>query len=98
MMFALERISNIFNFFDNCFRGNAVFSVMSYLDSSTARGLIQGSFHRVSHRVGIEDDPTRNISGRSTDDLNEGSIAPQETFFIGVHNSDRSEEHTSELH
>src|SRR3989344_8679758 len=87
MMLSLQSVCNILNFFDDSLRSNTVPFVVFGLNGATAGSLVDGPLHRACHGVGIENHFAQDVSGRAADNLDERSLAPEKTFFVGVENA-----------
>ena len=66
-----------------------MFLVVLKLAFPATAGLVDGTFHRTRHLVGIQQRRTMQISGGTTDGLNNRPLGSQESFFVGIKNRDQ---------
>ena len=65
---------------------DAVVFVELILDLPAAGGLVHGGAHGGGDMVGVQNDLALGVSGGSADGLNEGGLAAEEPFLVGVQN------------
>ena len=58
--------------------------VVGHLDGAAALRLSDGAVHAVRHLVGVHDDQTFGVAGRTADGLDQAGLTAEEAFFIGV--------------
>ena len=62
--------------------------VILHLDGAAALRLIDGQRHGIRHLVGVHDHLPRHVSSRAADGLDERTVVAQETFLVGIQDSD----------
>ena len=73
----------------NGLRINAIGKVVSDLPLAAPLGFTNSSSHGLGHLVGIHHYLTIDISSGTTDHLNERCFATQESFFVGIENTNK---------
>ena len=68
-----------------------MFFIVGGLEFAATRGLADGFFHGLGDVVGIHDDFAFNVASGATDSLDEGGLAAEEAFFVGVEDGDEGD-------
>ncbi len=63
-----------------------MFLVVSLLNGSTTLGLVDRHLHRIGHFVGVQDHSRIGVSSGPADRLDQGRLAAQKTFLVGIEN------------
>src|SRR5689334_10492383 len=69
---------------DHARRGDAMLLVVRLLQLAAARGFVETTLHRARDPVGVEYRASVQISRRSTNGLDQGSVAAQKSFLIRI--------------
>ena len=77
---SLDPFGNILNGFLDALRGDAVFTVVLFLNVAAALGLVNRGLHRFRDGIGIHDDMPIDVTGGTTHRLNQSALRPQETL------------------
>ncbi len=72
--------------FPNRFRRDPMLTIVGFLKVPTAACLVDRPSHRFGHFIGVKNDFRVDVSSRPANGLDEGCLAPQEAFFIGIQN------------
>ena len=70
-------------------RGNAVLFIIGALLLAPPLGFGHRAFHAARDPVGVEDYASVYISRRTPDGLDQGGLAPQETFLVRIEDADQ---------
>ena len=84
-----------FGAFDYLAGYNAVFKVVAYLFFAVAVGFVYCTLHAACDGVAVEDGFAVDVTGGAADGLDEGAVAAEESFFVGIEDGD--ERHFGEV-